>query len=331
MTPFTATTANRSGHPGGSSSRRPIAPRTALPRRVLATVLLAAAALTFGHAPARAQIVAIVNGEPITATDIAQRSKLLQLSTHKAPARQEVLDELIDDKLKVQLSKRYIAEVPKREIETAYAGIARRAGLTPQQFNAALKQSGIDVDALKARIHADFVWNQIVRGKFQGSLQVGEKDVAAALQSKNKQEATGYEYVLRPILLLVPKGSSTNILEARKREAESLRARFQNCDEGVRLAMALPDVAVRDTVRRLSADLPGPQREVLNNTPVGHLTPPDTTMTGVELFAVCSKEASSSETPTRREARDELYTERYNALSKKFLKELRAQALIELR
>ena len=90
--------------------------------------------LSAGDRPAHAQIVAIVNGEPITATDIASRSKLIQLSTQKAPSRQEVLDELIDDHLKVQLSKRYIAEVPKREIETAFATIARRAGMSPQQF-----------------------------------------------------------------------------------------------------------------------------------------------------------------------------------------------------
>ena len=46
----------------------------------------------------------------ITATDIAQRSKLIQISSQKVPPRQEVLDELIEDHLKVQLSKRYIAE-----------------------------------------------------------------------------------------------------------------------------------------------------------------------------------------------------------------------------
>ena len=32
------------------------------------------------------QVVVIVNGEPITALDIEQRSKLIQLTTHKAAA-----------------------------------------------------------------------------------------------------------------------------------------------------------------------------------------------------------------------------------------------------
>jgi peptidyl-prolyl cis-trans isomerase SurA len=300
-------------------------------RRAGAAAALAAALLCAGHLPARAQIVAIVNGEPITATDIANRTKLVQLSTQKTPTKQEVLDELIDDHLKVQLSKRYIAEVPKREIETAYATIARRAGMSPQQFTEALTKSGISVDGLKARIHADFVWGQIVRGKFQGSLQVGDKDVFAALKEKNKQDAAGTEYSLRPIVFLVPRGAAPGVYDARKRDAESLRGRFQGCEAGMRLAMAMPDVAVRDLIRRQSADLGAPQREVLDKTEVGRLTPPEITLQGVETFAVCGKESSTSDTPSRREVRDAMYNERYQTLSKKFLKELRTQALIELR
>ena len=52
-------------------------------------------------------------------------------------------------------------------------------------------------------------------------------------------------------------------------------------------------------------------------------------MQGVEVFAVCNKAPAAGDSPAKREARDEMYQERYQALSKKFLKELRAQALIE--
>ena len=56
---------------------------------------------------AEAQAVAIVNGDPITAFDLEQRSKLIQLSTHQNKPRNEVLEELINEKLKVQLLKRF--------------------------------------------------------------------------------------------------------------------------------------------------------------------------------------------------------------------------------
>src|SRR6476469_1565419 len=62
-----------------------------------------------GRARLRALIlaaVALVNGDPITALDVARRTKLIQMSTQKLPTRQEVLEELIDDKLKVHIGKR---------------------------------------------------------------------------------------------------------------------------------------------------------------------------------------------------------------------------------
>lgn len=291
----------------------------------------AALLLLAAQGAAHAQIVALVNGDPITAHDVAQRARLIQLSTQKVPSRNEVLEELIEDKLKVHLGKRYIAEVPKREIESAYTNIARRAGMSAEQFTKMIQQSGITVESLKARIHADFVWTQIIRGKFRASLQVGEKEVAMKMQA-GKGDATGFDYNLRPILFLVPRGASPAAFEARKREAENLRARFQSCNEGLRLAMGLPDVAVREAITRQSADLGQQQRDVLNNTPVGKLTPPEVTLQGVEVFAVCNKtDTPGGETAAKREARESVFQERYQALSKKYLKELRSQALIEIR
>ena len=304
-------------------------PLIGIRNRGLWLALLTMAAISAGAFPARAQVVAIVGGEPITEVDIQQRSRLIELSTQKKPARQEVLDELIDDKLKVQLSKRYIAEVPKRDIESAFANMARRTGMTPAQFAKSTASQGVSPEAIKSRIHADFVWGQIVRGKFQGSLQVGDKEVEGKMQGTPPQEPTNYEYKLRPVLFLVPRGAAPPAFEARKKDAEALRTRFQSCEEGLRVAMALPDVAVRDTITRQSADLGEAQRKVLNDTAVGRLTPPDFTPQGVEVFAVCSKTTAKGDTLAKRKARDEIFNERYQALSKKFLKELRSQALIE--
>ena len=68
----------------------------------------------------------VVNGDPITTMDIANRSKLIQLTTRKTPPRQEVVDELIDEKLKVIFAKRYRLEASDTDVEAAYADMARR-------------------------------------------------------------------------------------------------------------------------------------------------------------------------------------------------------------
>lgn len=298
---------------------------------------LAAAALFLGalwHVPATAQqVVAVINGDPITAIDITQRTKLIQASTHKSPSRQEVLDELIDERLKLQTAKRYKLEISDNEVDEAFKNIATRANTTPDKFAQALGAQGISAETVKTRIKAEMAWSQIIRGKFQSNFQVREKDILDTLQSTRKEDqpAVGYEYTLRPILLIVPRGSSEEVVAARKREAEGLRNRFQSCDEGIRLARGLRDVAVRDMIIRTSSELTAQLREILDNTAEGKLTAPETTQQGIELYALCRKRQIASELPGKREVREKILQERFVEQGKRYLKELRSSAMIEYR
>jgi peptidyl-prolyl cis-trans isomerase SurA len=298
--------------------------------RHAASAALVLGILAAAPAPASAQIVLMVNGDPITAFDIEQRTKFLQLSTHKTPARQEVIDELIDDRLKVQIGKKYSIDLPSSEIDGAFANIGKRMRQTPEQFAKSLESQGIHPSALKSRLRADMTWNQIVRGRYASSLTVGDKDVRTALQArKGPDEDFGYDYTLRPILFVVPRGASDSVTEARKREAEALRARFSDCNNGISFARSLRDVVVRETIYRNSSDLSPQLRQVLDQIEIGKLTPPEVTNGGVELFALCRKERTTSDTPGKKEIRDELFQAKFQEQSKRFLAELRKQAMIE--
>ncbi len=295
-------------------------------RNLMAAAMLLCVA---GATAARAQqVVVVVNGEPITALDIEQRGKLNQLSTHKPPVRQEVLEELITEKLKVREAKKFGLEVTESEVDSTYATIAKRMQLTAEQLTQQLAKSGIYPGTLKSRIRADMVWPQLVRGRYSSSLQIGEKDILTAIDSKS--DDVGYDYFLRPILFLVPPGSPEAFVEGRKREAEALRNRFQGCDEGIAFARALKDIAIRDQLVRSSADIPAEQRKVLEGVEVGKLTAPEVTKFGVEMFAVCAKKPSSADnTPGKRRARETIMAERYEQRSKEYLREIRRGAMLE--
>jgi peptidyl-prolyl cis-trans isomerase SurA len=297
--------------------------------RLSAAGALIAAVATASASPAAAQIVLMVNGEPITAFDIEQRSKFLQLQASKPVTRKDVIDELIDDKLKVQSAKRYGMEVGTAEIDNAYANIARRMRQTPEQLTKTLESKGVHSSTLKSRLKADMTWNQIVRGKFQNSLQIGDRDIRSALERKGNADDFGYDYALRPILFVVPRGAAESVIEARKKEAEALRTRFTSCEDSVAFARSLRDVVVRETIHRNSSDLSPQLRQVLDQIPIGKLTPPEMTTGGIEVFALCGKDRTTSETPGKKEARDELFQARFQEQQKRFLAQLRKQAMIE--
>jgi peptidyl-prolyl cis-trans isomerase SurA len=301
---------------------------------LVGVLALALALASAWHTDAQAQVTALVNGDPITALDVAQRMRLTEISTHKPQSREDALNELINEKLKLQIARRYIINITDRDVDQAFNSMARHAGLNAQQFADVLGKSGISVRALKGRIKADIGWSAIIRGKFQGSLQVGEKEVSAAVQARKKDDKpapTPSQFKLRQVLFIVPRGSPESAYEARKKEAEALRARFQSCEEGVAMARGLRDVTVRDEITRSSLDVPERQRELLEQTPLGRLTPPGITQLGVEVFAVCAKEPTRGDTPEEREARAEITNQRYEAQSKRYLEELRRSAMIEIR
>ena len=309
-----------------------------MPRWRLVTVVSlvgAALAASAALAPASAQsVVVMVSGDPITNMDIEQRSKLIELTTHRNASRQEVLDELINDKVKIKEGKKFGVELTSSEVDSAYASMGGRMRMTPDQLTKVLEAKGIRPDTLKLRLKADTVWTGLVRGRFKESLLVGEKEAESAIVTTGKdpndaQASDSFEYLLRPIVLLVPRGSQSSAIEIRVKEAETLRNRIQTCDEAVDIFRTLRDAAIRDVITKTSADLPVPLREVLDKTTVGHLTAPEVTKQGVEMVALCSRKATTADAPAKKEARDKLFVAKFEAKSKSYLAEARKSMMIE--
>jgi peptidyl-prolyl cis-trans isomerase SurA len=275
----------------------------------------------------------MVNGEPITNYDIEQRSKLVFLTTHKPATREQVVDELIDEKVKIKEAKKFGVDPTASDIDQSYNAMSSRMRITPEQLTKSLESQGIRPETLKSRIRADMVWGSLVRGRYKESLQVGEKDVAAAVEVKGdeKQEAESFEYKMQPIVLIVPRGSAPAAIESRRKEAEALRGRVQTCDEANSFFKSMQNAAIREPVTKTSADLPVPLRELLDNTPIGHLTPPEVTKQGVEMVALCGRKATTIDTPKKKEIREKMYVEKYEAKSKAYLQEVRKAAMIEYR
>jgi len=298
-------------------------------RRWVASAALAVAVAV--PAGAFAQVVVIANGSPITAYDIEQRTKLITTSTHKAPTRQEVIQDLIDDRIKITKAKSYGFEVPDAEVDQAFANMAKNQQLSPQQFTQVIERAGISPTTIKARVRAELTWSQLVRGRYSASLEIGESEITKALSERNDSQGdvAGYIYTLYPVMILVPPGSSAAVMEAKRHEAENLRGRFVSCNEGLAFSRALRDVAVREPISRSSADLTPQLREVLGSIQVGHLTTPEPTAQGLQMFALCDKKESKTDSPLKREVRQELYSKRFEIESKRFLNEIRKSAMIE--
>lgn len=274
----------------------------------------------------------MVNGEPITNFDIDQRMRLMALSNQKN-SRKQVLEELIDEKVKIREAKKYGVDPTTSDIDSSFASMSQRMRMSPEQLTQTLASRGIRPETLRNRIKAEMVWSSLVRGRFKDSLMVSDKAVRTASgdAADGKNDGNNFEYQMRPIVLVVPRGSPPAAIEMRRKEAEALRSRVQSCDDANTLFRSMRNATIRDTVVKTSADLPQPLRELLDKTPVGHLTAPEVTRQGIEMVALCERKPTSGDTPEQRKIREKLYVQKYDARSKSYLQDIRKAAMIEYR
>ncbi len=298
---------------------------------LLLSSLLALVLLLGGGARLHAQTIAVmVNGDPITNFDIEQRAKLNALTGTKNPDRKAILNDLIDEKVKIKEAKKFGVDPSASDIDQAFGGMAQRMRLSGDQLTKVLESKGIRPDTLKQRIRADMVWTSLVRGRFKESLQVGEKDVNTAVKAAGEAaDADAFEYRMQPVVLIVPRGAPQSEFEGRRKEAESLRERVTSCEEANSYFKSMRNAAIREIVVKTSADLPPSLREVLDKTPVGHLTAPEVTKQGIEMVVLCGRRATTVDTPKKREIREKMYAQKYEAKSKSYLQEVRKSAMIE--
>src|SRR5262252_7556050 len=157
------------GHSGGrgmsqkiKALRAVVGPAATAATITLGSLLLVAAIPSIAATPDE-QIRVVVDGEPITEGEVERRLKFDRLATHREPSRQQVVEELIAEKLKLREARRSGIDVADPDVENAYANMAKRMNLTPDRLTGALAHAGVDAATLKQRIRADIAWQQYVR------------------------------------------------------------------------------------------------------------------------------------------------------------------------
>lgn len=289
------------------------------------TLVTAIAAASLGWDGARAQaVVTAANGDPVTSYDVEQRMKMLQLF-HKPATRSEAIEDLVADRLKYDEARKWGVDAADSDVASVLEKVAAQSKMQPQAWVQAAQRAHLDMDMLRAHLRALAAWNVYVRARNK-TLGVSEEEISAQL-AKSGTASRITAYSLRQIVFVVPVNATMAVAEARLRDAQALRNRFTDCDSGVQLARALPDVAVKEPFTRNSDSLSPALRTLLSETPKGHLTTPERGPAGIELVAVCDK-SDSDPTTLRDRVQNELITNKLEAVSKSMYKDIRATAVV---
>lgn len=282
----------------------------------------------FSVAPrAQAQaIIATVNGAPITSWDVAEREKLLRVM-RKPSSYDDALNSMIDDQLKIGETDKFKITATSSEIGEQISLEANLMHMAPSALMGAIQQAGISEQHIKDHFTADFEFNLLVQAYNKG-VDASEGAIRAELAKDGGRSAAGVDYKLHQVIFTLHGNNVFAETQERMKAAEQLRLRFTNCADGLPLARAMDNVAVKDEIIRNSLTISDQLKDLLDKTPAGHLTPPERSADGVEMIAVCSKGMSNDDTAVRKAISERLLSAQMRADAARRLAELRSYAVI---
>ena len=250
------------------------------------------------------------------------------MKEYKPVAQKSALDELIDERLKLQEAKKLDVVAGKDEVDRVLKGMAERNKMTPEEFDEHMKKMGVSVSIMRERIKASLSWADVIRRKFGHQIVVASRDVDRLVADIGGEDSVGLK--VQRILLTVPPADQ-KLLAQRLSEAERMRSSFNGCPGLPALASSVSGARYDDLGERKPTTLPEPTRSLLLNARDGEMLPPTIGEGGVELWVLCGRETLESQESKRKAAETDLRQKEFEILSKKHLKDLRQDAHIEMR
>lgn len=247
--------------------------------------------------------------------------------------RAKAREELIEEKLKVQAGKRLSITVSDEEVDRAFKEMVARNKTTEDQFVAQLRSQGLDPSTIKARTRAALVWRDVIRRQYGHQININDRDIDRFVEQSadDAGSAPKVEMQLHRITLAVPGRIDQAALARRLAEAEALRKRFRGCRSTQELVKGLPDARFESLANQAAASVGEPTRSLLLNAKDGEMVPPALASTGVELYAVCGRKTVKVDEEKRLKAQQELTMREFDVVSRRHLRDLRSEALIEKR
>ena len=86
--------------------------------------------------------------------------------------RKEAMEELIDERLKLQEAKKLNVLVGEEEVDKIMGSIAEKNKMTAVEFQAHLKKMGADPTVMRQRFKANMSWQEVIRRKFGAQIAV---------------------------------------------------------------------------------------------------------------------------------------------------------------
>ena len=306
-------------------------------------IALAAAAPDLRVHPVAAQeslrIAAVVNDDVITGLDLAVRTRMAILSSSlpdtpemRNRVARQVLRAMIDERLMLQEAARQNVIVQQSEVDAELTKLAERNGVTLDQFGAYLAENGVLLDPLAEQVRATIAWSKLVARQLRPRAVITEEDVDEVLRQAEEAKNQPQRRVSEVFLAVDGPAEEEEV----RRSAERLIEQIRSGVPFSAVASQFSDTATAAVGGDVGWVLPGqlaPEvEETLERMQDGDIAGPVRAAGGYYILQLRGQRSISPDaSPEREEVRRVLLNQRLELLARRYLRDLRRDAFVEIR
>ena len=320
---------------------------------LVATLAVAGSAVVRGEIIE--QIVVKVNGEIMTKTDLENRqvAALRQMGQQidqkdlSDAQLKEMLDKVtpqllvnaVDEMLLVQRGHELGYKMADDQFQSVLDSIKKDNKIeSDEQFQAALKAENMTLSDLRKSLEKQMIISRVQQNEVMSKIAVNDEEARAYYQAHLTEFTSPRTITLREITVNVP-GDGATINVGRDEEARAkitaIRQRALAGDSFEKLAADMSDSPSRANAGLIGplsmSDLSADVQKMLESLKVGGITEPMRTARGYQILKLESSTAAETKPfdQAREDISNRVFTDKRRDEFEKYLKKLRAQAIIE--
>lgn len=259
-------------------------------------------------------IVAIVNQEPITHTDVDKRVSRIQ-DTNKAgnrlppteELRQQVLDALIDEKVQISYARTIGMDVGDAEVDGAIENIAAQNQLSMRDLKQRMEADGLNFQRYRSSLREQLLLQRLREREVNNRIQISEPDLDAFIKDDPAAQ-TELALNVAHILIAVPDKATPAQIQALQTKAQGIQERAAKGANFAQMAKEFSaDTNTRDQGGALglkdASKLPELFVVTTTKLKVGEISPLVRSNAGFHIIKLVERENSAQASYTQQRAR----------------------------
>lgn len=283
------------------------------------------------------RVVAIVNGEPLLLSELRGRAapflpRLMEVPEVQRMAMMaqlydELLTQLIDERLLEQEARKLSISVLSSDVERAIENVQRQSGLEGDAFWEAVRGQGFTPEQYRSDVRRQLLRLKVVNQKVRSRINITEDDVKRRYDELVRKARRSAEFLVAHVFMPADPNSATHLAEVRAK-AEALAQELTV--ESFEAAMAEHGGGELGWVSQ--KDLPGDLAEALLALEPGEISAPVRGPQGIHIFLLRERKEGADAIGSYDEVKGDLYRDMVEQLLGKqevaYLNELRKQSLV---